>query len=270
MESGNATASLGQPVTHTLSRSAPASRSPRARAAASAAPSTVAPPNSHTPPLAPIQEPAEMTRGPGTRPCAIASRSRTPAPPAEPRSTTVVKPARSVASAFESGSPARVRWTWASMRPGRTGAPLEIHHLGAGRRFPVRLRWLERDDPAAADHDGAVRMQGAGARVEPAAAAEDERAVGGRRGRGRGGRGTRVGGAVREQKHQRQRSHSESQHKGKVKVRAGSRDCAGCGRPPPSSPPRAGGRPASRGSRGETVRRAPASGEDLLTLRAPS
>src|SRR6188472_1173047 len=61
-ESGNATASAGQPVMQTLRRSAPASRSAQARRPASSGVATVAPPNSQTPPFAPIHEPAATTR----------------------------------------------------------------------------------------------------------------------------------------------------------------------------------------------------------------
>ena len=126
IESGNATASAGHPVTHTLRRSAPASRSARARARASSGPFTVAPPNSHTPPFDPIHDPAAITVGPGMLPAAIESRSRTPAPPADPRSTTVVNPASRVARALESASPPSVRCTWASMSPGRTTRPVRF------------------------------------------------------------------------------------------------------------------------------------------------
>ena len=100
-------------------------------------------------------------RGPGTSPSSIARFSAKPALPGEPRSRTVVKPARRVTSALRAPSRAAyssvsiasrqkalpgapVRWTCASIRPGRT-VRLERSTsrapCGAGLR-PGAMPWI--------------------------------------------------------------------------------------------------------------------------------
>jgi hypothetical protein len=66
-------------------------------------------------------------------------------------------------------------------QPGQNGAAVEVHHLRVPRDRLGGIGRPDRDDLAVAHHDDAVRLEGAGAGVEPRSAAEYQAAA--RRGR---------------------------------------------------------------------------------------
>ncbi len=184
-ESGWATASAGQPVTHTLRRSAPASRSARARAPASAAPWTVAPPNSHTPPRSPIQEPAAIIRGPGT------SSLGDPVAEANAGAPGGAEVGHGGEAGKEGGAGVRVGVAGEGEMDVRVdetrndGAVLQVDHLGAARRLPAAFRRPQRDDLSAAHDDRPVGAQRPAPHVDVMTAQQHEgRAGGNQRGRG--------------------------------------------------------------------------------------